>query len=110
MNKYLGDIRDIFFNNIKKKFLKNKKFHILTNDADVFSLKSLRDHKRFIDVGVAEQNLINIAAGIAKNNNMPIVYGFCTFLSFSVVPNLSACLRANSVSTICGLSWSILIL
>lgn len=82
MNKYLGDIRDIFFNNIKKKFLKNKKFHILTNDADVFSLKSLREHKRFIDVGVAEQNLINIAAGIAKNNNMPIVYGFCTFLTF----------------------------
>ena len=82
MNKILGDVRDIFFNNIKKKFLKNKKFYILTNDADVFSLKSLRRNKRFIDAGVAEQNLINIAAGIAKNNNLPLVYGFCTFLTF----------------------------
>jgi transketolase len=82
MNKFLGDVRDIFFNNIKKKFLKNKKFYILTNDADVLSLKLLRENKRFIDAGVAEQNLINIAAGIAKNNNMPIVYGFCTFLTF----------------------------
>jgi len=82
MNKLLGDVRDIFFNNIKKKFLKNKKFYILTNDADVFSLKSLRKNKRFIDAGVAEQNLINIAAGIAKNNKLPLVYGFCTFLTF----------------------------
>jgi transketolase len=82
MNKILGDVRDIFFNNIKKKFIKNKKFYILTNDADVFALKSLRKNKRFIDAGVAEQNLINIASGIAKNDSMPLVYGFCTFLTF----------------------------
>ena len=30
------DIRDIFFENIKKIFLKKKDFYILTNDADVF--------------------------------------------------------------------------
>ena len=82
MNKLLGDVRDVFFNNIKKNFIKNKKYHILTNDADVHALKSLRNDKRFIDVGVAEQNLINIASGIAKNNKLPIVYGFCTFLTF----------------------------
>jgi transketolase len=82
MNKFLGDVRDVFFNNIKKKFLINKKFYILTNDADVFALKSIKKNKRFIDAGVAEQNLINIASGIAKNNKKPIVYGFCTFLTF----------------------------
>ena len=48
MNK-LSDIRDIFFENIKKKFLTNKNYFILTNDADVFSLKSLRKNRRFID-------------------------------------------------------------
>jgi transketolase len=82
MNKFLGDVRDVFFNNIKEKFKINKKFYILTNDADVFALKSLKKNKRFIDAGVAEQNLINIASGIAKNNKKPIVYGFCTFLTF----------------------------
>jgi len=82
MNKFLGDVRDIFFTNIKKNFIKNRKYYILTNDADVFALKSLRKNKRFIDAGVAEQNLINIAAGIAKNDKYPIVYGFCTFLTF----------------------------
>ena len=82
MNKFLGDVRDVFFNNIKKKFINNKSLYILTNDADVFALKSLRKDKRFVDVGVAEQNLINIASGIAKNKKKPIVYGFCTFLTF----------------------------
>lgn len=82
MNKLNSDIRDIFFDNIKKKFLKNKKYFLLTNDADVYSLKSLRKSNRFIDTGVAEQNLINIASGLAKCNRNPIVYGFCTFLTF----------------------------
>ena len=59
------DIRDIFFENIKKFFLK-KDFYILTNDADVFSLQQIKKHKRFIDAGVCEQNLINIASGLAR--------------------------------------------
>mgnify|MGYP001195329201 CR=1 FL=1 len=79
MNK---DIRDIFFDNIKNKFLKDKKIFILTNDADVYSLQKIKDHKRFIDAGVAEQNLINIAAGLSHSINKSLVYGFCTFLTF----------------------------
>ena len=81
MNKF-DDVRDIFFNNFKKTFLKNNKYYILTNDADVFALKVLRNHKRFIDAGVAEQNLVNIASGIAQSENYPLVYGFCSFLTF----------------------------
>ena len=79
MNK---DIRDIFFDNIKLKFKKNNKIFILTNDADVFSLKKSRNHKRFIDVGVSEQNLINVASGLSKSKKISIIYGFCTFLTF----------------------------
>ena len=68
MNNKLNfqDIRDIFFNNIKKTFLSDINYYILTNDADVFALKSLRKNKRFIDAGVAEQNTINIASGLSK--------------------------------------------
>lgn len=92
------DIRDIFFDNIKKKFLQNKKYYILTNDADVFSLKSLRKNQRFIDTGVAEQNLINIASGLAKNNNKPIVYGFCTFLTFRCYEQLRFNIASNKLN------------
>ena len=60
------DIRDIFFENIRKIFLKRDDFYILTNDADVFALEKIKKHKRFIDAGVCEQNLINIASGLAR--------------------------------------------
>ena len=53
MKNFNGDVRDIFFENVKKHFLKNKKNFILTNDADVFALKKVRKNKRFIDAGVA---------------------------------------------------------
>jgi len=79
MNK---DIRDIFFDNIRNKFLKDSKIFILTNDADVYSLQRIKNHKRFIDTGVAEQNLINIAAGLSHSTNKSLIYGFCTFLTF----------------------------
>ena len=82
MNNLNKDIRDIFFENVKDNFLKNKKNYILTNDADVFALKKIKNNQRFIDAGVAEQNLINIASGLAKYNKFPLVYGFCTFLTF----------------------------
>ena len=96
MNRLL-DIRDIFFENIKRKFLNNKNYFILTNDADVFSLKSLRKNKRFIDAGVAEQNLINVASGLAKNKKKPIVYGFCTFLTFRCYEQLRFSVASNSL-------------
>jgi transketolase len=82
MNNLNKDIRDIFFENVKNNFLKNKKNYILTNDADVFALKKIKNNQRFIDAGVAEQNLINIASGLAKYKKFPLVYGFCTFLTF----------------------------
>jgi transketolase len=82
MNNLNKDVRDIFFENVKNDFLKYKKNYILTNDADVFALKEIKSNKRFIDAGVAEQNLINIASGLAKYNKSPLIYGFCTFLTF----------------------------
>lgn len=76
------DIRDIFFDNIKNTFLRKKNIFILTNDADIYSLQKIKKNKRFIDAGVAEQNLINIAAGLASQKKLPLIYGFCTFLTF----------------------------
>ena len=71
-----SDIRDIFFNNVKQKFLSNKNIYIITNDVDVHSLKVLRKNKRFIDVGVAEQNMMNIAAGISKKKK----FSYCLWI------------------------------
>ncbi|MDC1078664.1 transketolase C-terminal domain-containing protein [Candidatus Pelagibacter sp.] len=77
-----SDVRDIFFSNVRKLFLKNKNNYILTNDADVFELKKIQKNKRFYNIGVAEQNLINIAAGLSKFRKLPIIFGFCSFITF----------------------------
>ena len=75
------DIRDVFFENVRKIFLKDRNFYILTNDADVFALENVKNHSRYIDTGVSEQNLINIASGLARKNKKVLIYGFCNFLS-----------------------------
>ena len=90
----MRDIRDIFFLNVRNRFLKDKKLRILTNDADVFALQRLRGHKRYIDAGVAEQNLINISAGFSRKNFKSVVYGFCTFLTLDVMSKLDLILAA----------------
>ncbi len=98
MNKN-QDIRDIFFNNIKKIYEKDKKFYILTNDADVHSLRTLRSQKRFIDAGVAEQNLINIASGLSYKNSTALIYGFCTFLTFRCYEQIKFSLASHKSNT-----------
>ncbi len=92
------DIRDIFFNNIKKKFLLDKNYYILTNDADVHALRSIKKHDRFIDVGVAEQNLINIASGLCNNKGKSLVYGFCTFLTFRCYEQIKFNLASHNMN------------
>ena len=94
-----SDIRDIFFNNVKQKFLRNKNIYIITNDADVHSLKVLRKNKRFIDVGVAEQNMMNIAAGISIKKNLAFVYGFCNFVTLRCYEQLKFSVASHNCNT-----------
>ncbi len=94
----MKDIRDIFFENIKKKFNKNKDFYILTNDVDVHSLRSLRGKKKFIDAGVAEQNLINMASGISSSGTMSLIYGFCTFLTYRCYEQIKFSLASHKAN------------
>ena len=94
------DIRDIFFENIKKIFLKRNDFYILTNDADVFSLQQIKNHKRFIDAGVCEQNLINIASGLARKKKKVLIYGFCNFLCHRAYEQIKINIGSMNLSVI----------
>ena len=54
---------------------------IITNDMDIFSLKKFKNDypQRFINIGVAEQNMVNIAAGLASCGKKVLVYGISRF-------------------------------
>ena len=77
------DIRDAYFDSIYEAGLKNKDIVIVTNDMDVFSLRRFKQEfpERFINIGVAEQNMVNVAAGLASEGKKVIVYGISSFVT-----------------------------
>ena len=78
------DIRDAFFSVILERAKKNPDLIVVTNDMDVFALREIREKypSQFVDVGVAEQNMFNVAAGLASTGKQVIVFGISSFLAF----------------------------
>ena len=78
------DLRDAFFTQVSKEAERNKNIVIITNDMEVFALEDFKKNNpdRYINAGVAEQNMINIAAGLAATGKIPVVFGISPFLIF----------------------------
>lgn len=78
------DIRDAYFDAVYAIGEKDPAVIIITNDMDVFSLRKFKQNfpDRFINVGVAEQNMINVAAGLASCGKKPLVFGISSFVTF----------------------------
>jgi transketolase len=57
-------------------------FVFLTGDLGFMALEGLRDgaKKRFINAGVAEQNMVSVAAGLARSGLKPWVYSIAPFM------------------------------
>lgn len=84
MTKEIHDIRDCFFDEVLNLAIEDSRVVVVTNDMDVFSLRQFRNKfpERFINVGVAEQNMINIAAGLASCGKKVVIYGITPFLIY----------------------------
>lgn len=77
-------IRDAYAHYIKKILIREKKYILL--DADLGTVAKTNNlqkiiKERYIQVGIAEQNLIGIAAGIAQFKKNPIVQSLAVFLT-----------------------------
>lgn len=61
---------------------KNEKILFLTGDLGFNALEVVRDTlgNRFINAGVAEQNMVSVAAGLASKGFIPIVYSITPFV------------------------------
>jgi len=73
-------------------FSSNPEFVFLTGDLGFMSLEPLREamDRRFINAGVAEQNMVGVAAGLAKSGLRPWAYSIAPFLyarSFEQIRN-----------------------
>lgn len=77
----MSRMRDTFVNFCLAKAHQEKKFELLTADLGfgIFDNFRARFPERFTNVGVAEQNLIGVATGMALSGLLPICYSLGNF-------------------------------
>ena len=78
------EMRDAFFDKVYEIAKKDKNVMLLTADMGAISLDKFREDlpKQYINVGVAEQNLICISAGMALAGRKVYAYAIAAFLIY----------------------------
>ena len=81
MNLNEIDIRDSFFDQLYLNGSTNKNIIILSADMDAFSLRKFSKDfpDQYINVGVSEQNMINVASGLAMSGKIVYCYSIASF-------------------------------
>lgn len=76
-------MRDVFIEGIIDQMAKDDKIFFLCADFGAPSLDRLRTNfpDRFINVGIAEQNLVNVAAGLALEGYTVFAYAIAPFIT-----------------------------
>lgn len=76
-------MRQAFINTITRLAKKNQRIVLLTADLGFTVFESFRRQfpDRFYNVGVAEANMIGMAAGLAQSGLIPVAYSIATFTS-----------------------------
>ena len=78
-----NDLRDAFFDALYDLAKLDRDVMFLTADMGAFSLNRFRAElpSQFINVGIAEQNLVSISAGLALSGKRTFIYSIIPFLT-----------------------------
>jgi len=74
-------VRNAFIDELTQLAERDERIHLLTADLGFTVVERFADRhpKRFLNVGVAEQNMLGIAAGMAQEGCVPFCYSIATF-------------------------------
>src|SRR5512136_2494409 len=77
------DIRDAFFDRLYEIASTDSNVMFLTADMGAFSLEKFKADLpgQYINVGVAEQNLVSVAAGLALAGKRIFIYAIAPFIT-----------------------------
>jgi|TARA_R100000455_G_C6273599_1_gene131407 transketolase len=107
------DMRDAFFNRLYDYVSKDKNVLVLTADHGAFGLKKIEKDfpEQYLNVGIAEQTLISLAAGLASCGKKVYVYAINNFVSLRVLEqvNVDICamnLDVNIIGVGAGFTYS----
>lgn len=94
------DMRDAFFSSLYSEARKNELIIFLTGDHGAFILKEFSEElpDQFFNLGIAEQNMVSVAAGLAKEGRIPYVYGIAPFISLRALEQITVDVCANELS------------
>ena len=77
-------MRNAFIKTLSQLALENENIYLLTGDLgySVFEDFQKKFSKRFINMGISEQNMMGVAAGLALSGKTVFVYSIIPFLIF----------------------------
>lgn len=83
-------MRDTFSKSLVQAAQDNPKLYLLTGDHGYALFDGIRKAfpDRFINAGVAEQNMVGVGAGLAKLGFMPVIYGLSAFVPVRVLEQI----------------------
>ena len=107
------DMRDAFFECVVEVAKNDERIFFLSADHGAFALNKFQKEmpQRYINVGISEQNMIGLAAGLAASGKIVFVYGISPFVSLRVLEQLTIDVAAmqlpvNVVSVGAGFTYS----
>ena len=76
-------MRDAFIKTLIEEARKNKNIYLITPDLGFSVLEKIEDEfpDRFLNVGIAEANAVNIAAGLALSGKIVYIYSIIPFVT-----------------------------
>jgi len=109
----MSDTRVTFFEKLIKLAEKDEDIILLVGDLGYNFMEGFAANfpKQFINAGIAEQNMIGVAAGLARVGKKPYVYSGSLFLAMRAMeqvrddvcyPNLDVCLVGTGASGFLG--------
>lgn len=83
MDREVRVMREVMINKICEKMSRQNNIFFLSDDFGASALDKLRSKfkNRFLNVGIAEQNLINISAGLSLEGFIVYAYGIIPFIT-----------------------------
>lgn len=107
------DMRDAFFEKLLEIARLDDRLIVLSADHGAFALSKLEEEipERYINMGIAEQNMVGVAAGLAASGKIVFIYGISSFVSLRVLEQLTIDVAAmqlpvNVISVGAGFTYS----
>ena len=90
LDKQRLDFRDAVFNTVEAILTKDQNAVILTNDMGAMGLDKISKFApdRVINVGITEQNMVGVAAGLALSGKTVFVYGILSHVVFRALEQI----------------------